>query len=139
LPLDDEELFLPDEDEAFPPLVDFDDVDVVADERPADEALLREAVPDLLPLDREAFLPALPLVAVFAATIESAAAPTAPTAAPAAAPDMISPATSTTFSTIAEVVVLRLRDERKGVDMPLRGLLELDLLAIKFSLPESSY
>jgi len=63
--------------------------------------------------------------------IVSAAAPTAPTAAPVAAPVRISPATSTTLSTIFDVVVLRERDEPPRDDAELfRELPELDLVAM---------
>jgi hypothetical protein len=133
---DDEELFPLDEETAFPldfdfePPVDFDGVDLAAVERPLDGLFARPPVPGLLPLDREVFVPRL-LDALRPVAMVSAAAPTAPTAAPAAAPEMISPATSTTFSTIAEAVDLRLRDEREDVE-PLRfERLELDLLAIE--------
>ena len=61
----------------------------------------------------------------------SAAAPTAPTAAPVAAPDNISPATSTTLSTIDDVLELRERDELLREDAELfRELPDLDLVAM---------
>ena len=68
--------------------------------------------------------------------IVSAAAPIAPMAAPDAAPVSISPATSITLSTIADVVVFEPedlpRDEVDEDELFFRELLELDLLAINF-------
>jgi hypothetical protein len=137
LPRDDEdELFPPDAEVVFPfdrdlepPVVPADDLLEVG--RLPDGLLLREPEPELLLFDPDVFRP-LPDGAERAVTIVSAAAPTAPTAAPDAAPDNISPATSTTFSTIADAVDFRDRDERADDELPRPDLLELVLLAIKY-------
>jgi len=121
-----EDLDPPLDDERPPPL-DFDRDDPLLDRdddlRPPPD----RPFPDRLLPDDEEDRPPEPDVIV------SAAAPTAPTAAPVAAPDKISPATSTTLSTIFDVVVLRERDEPPRDDAELfRELPELDLLAMYF-------